>query len=314
MTQVIVVGAGHWGRNLVRNFSELGALSGIVELDPYLREELAKEYPGVSLYENYDQALQSEVSAFIIATPAPTHYKISLKALQAGKDVFIEKPITLRIDEARHLAEYAHLNNQVLMVGHLLLYQPAIRWMEEYLATGKAGKVLHIAAQRVKLGKVRQNENVWWSFAPHDISVVLQLLGQPKLKSITASGQAMLQPEIEDNVHVHLTFEDGATAHIHSSWYWPQLARNTVIIASQQMLLYDEVSQKITIYNKGVDGEFNTRDEGSEVIEIQNPQPLRTECQHFIDCVKSRESPISDGWNGVAVVEILEKASELLHG
>jgi len=314
MTQVIVVGAGHWGRNLVRNFSELGALSGVVEVDPYLRQEIAKEYPGVSLYENYNKALQSEVSAFIIATPAPTHYQISLKALQAGKDVFIEKPITLRIDEARHLAEYANLNNQVLMVGHLLLYQPAIRWMEEYLATGKAGKILHIAAQRVKLGKVRQNENVWWSFAPHDISVVLQLLGQPKLKSITASGQAMLQPGIEDNVHVHLTFEDGATAHIHSSWYWPQLARNTVIIGSQQMLFYDEVSQKITIYNKGVDGEFNTRDEGSEVIEIQNPQPLRTECQHFIDCVKSRESPISDGWNGVAVVEILEKASELLHG
>jgi predicted dehydrogenase len=161
---------------------------------------------------------------------------------------------------------------------------------------------------------VRREENVWWSFAPHDVSVILELLGKPQLKGVVATGHAMLQPGIEDNIHVDLVFAGGQTAHVHCSWYWPTMARNTVVIGDKQMLVYDEVLQKITIYDKGVDQDFNNRDGGSEVVEVADSQPLRIECQHFLDCVKSRQRPISDGWNGVAVVEILEKATELLNG
>ena len=314
MNQLIVVGAGNWGRNLVRNFHELNALAGVVELDANLREQVAANYPDVSLYEDYQQALSTDVSALVLATPAPSHYKLAMMALEAGKDVFVEKPMTLRTDEARSLAEYADRESRILMVGHLLLYQPAISWMRDYLATGKAGNVLHVATQRLKLGKVRREENVWWSFAPHDVSVILELLSKPPLQRVAASGHAMLQPGIEDNVHVDLVFAGGQTAHVHCSWYWPLLARNTVVIGDKQMLVYDEVLQKITIYDKGIDGDLHNRDNGREVVEVADSQPLKIECQHFLDCVKSRQHPLSDGWNGVAVVEILEKATEMLNG
>ncbi len=314
MNQVIVVGAGNWGRNLVKNFYQLGALAGVVEVNSSLREQIAQTYPDVPTYEEYNQGLETDIPAVVLATPAPTHYQLALTALGAGKDVFVEKPMTLQASEARHLAEYAEEKSRILMVGHLLLYQPAISWMRDYLATGKAGKVLHVSTQRVKLGKVRREENVWWSFAPHDISVVLDLLGQPGLTRVKASGHAMLQSGIEDNVHVDLEFEGGKTAHIHCSWYWPLLTRTTVVIAEKQMLVYDEVLQKITVYDKGVDENFNNRDEGSYEVEVADTQPLKIECEHFLDCVKTRKRPRSDGWNGVAVVNILEKATEMLHG
>jgi predicted dehydrogenase len=314
VNQVIVVGAGNWGRNLIRNFHDLDALAGVVEVNADLRSKTAAVYPDLPLYENYQQVLTEDIPAVVLATPASTHYKLALMALEAGKDVFVEKPMTLRTDEARHLAEYAEQQSRILMVGHLLLYQPAIAWIQNYLASGKAGKVFHVMTQRAKLGKVRREENVWWSFAPHDISVVLELLGQPQLKQVRASGQALLQSGIEDNVYVDLEFEGGQTAHIHCSWYWPTLERKTIVIGEKQMLIYDEVSQQITVYDKGVDENLNNRDQGSYQVEVADTQPLKIECEHFLDCVKTRQRPLSDGWNGVAVVEILEKATELLNG
>jgi predicted dehydrogenase len=314
VTQVIVVGAGNWGKNLVRNFDELAALAGVAEVNPELRGKISTAYPGVPIYQDYQTVLESEVQAVVLATPAPTHFHLALAALEAGKDVFVEKPMTLRTAEARHLADYAAAHSRILMVGHLLLYQPAIAWMREYLASGKAGKVLHVATVRVKLGKVRREENVWWSFAPHDLSVVLDLLGNPQIQQVQAQGQAILQPGIEDNVHVDLEFVGGQTAHLHCSWYWPQLQRSTVVIGSEQMLVYDEVSQRVTVYQKGVDEQLNNRDQGSWCPEVATSTPLKIECEHFLHCLKTRESPRSDGWNGVAVVEILEKAQELLDG
>ncbi len=315
MNQVIVVGAGNWGRNLIRNFYDLEALAGVAEVNPELRSKVADHYPEVKLYQNFEEALKTDIPAIAFATPAPTHYEMANAALKAGKHVFVEKPMTLRTEEARQLATYADQQGQILMVGHLLLYQPAITWMRDYLATGKAGQVLHVAARRAKLGRVRREENVWWSFAPHDVSVVLDLLGNPQVEQVRASGHAMLQAGIEDNVYVDLEFTSGQTAHIHCSWYWPLLERNTVVVAEKQMLVYDEVAQQVTIYNKGVDGDLNNRDQGSETVPVAEAQPLRIECQHFLDCLATGQRPRSDGWNGVAVVEILEKATEALqHG
>ncbi|MBS9392136.1 MAG: Gfo/Idh/MocA family oxidoreductase [Dolichospermum sp. LBC05a] len=313
MKQVIVVGAGNWGQNLIQNFYALEALAGIVEINPDLRSKVQARYPDVVSYADLQQALASDIPAIVFATPAPTHYKFAMAALAAGKDVFIEKPMTLQTEEAQKLAEYADQHSQILMVGHLLLYQPAITWMRDYLASGKAGKVLHVATQRAKLGKVRQEENVWWSFAPHDVSIVLDLLGNPPVERVQASGQSMLQPGIEDNVHADIKFRGGQTAHLHTSWYWPLLQRSTTVITERQMLVYDEIAQQVTVYDKGVDEQLNNRDEGSSVVNIAASEPLKIECQHFLQCLQTRETPRSDGWNGVAVVEILEKVEEALH-
>jgi predicted dehydrogenase len=310
---VIVVGAGNWGKNLVRNFHELGALMGVAEADPGLRQAIATTYPDISIYADFQAAIETDVAAIVLATTAPTHYELAMAALTAGKDVFVEKPMTLQTDEARKLAEYADQQGRILMVGHLLLYQPAINWMRDYLATGKAGQVLHVATQRLKLGKVRQEENVWWSFAPHDVSVVLDLLGNPKLQKVRANGQAILQPNIADFVQVDLSFSTGQSAQISCSWYWPLTQRSTVVIAEKQMLVYDEVQQTVTIQNKYIDQNLQHHDQGSEVVEVAASEPLKIECQHFLDCVKTRQKPRSDGWNGVAVVEILEEAQKFLH-
>ncbi|MEO0808868.1 MAG: Gfo/Idh/MocA family oxidoreductase [Cyanobacteria bacterium J06643_4] len=311
--QVIVVGAGNWGKNLVKNFHALGALAGVAEASLELRERVAEQYPDVSLFADYTEALKTDAVAVVFATPAPTHYKFARAALEAGKDVFIEKPMTLEVSEAKWLAEYADANDRIVMVGHLLLYQPAIAWIRDYLASGKAGKVRHISAQRLKLGRVRSQENVWWSFAPHDVSVVLELLGRPKLESVSAQGQAMVQPTVEDYVHVDLTFEGGLSAHVHSSWYWPTIERRTTVLCEKQILVYDEVAQTVTIHNQQIDGEsLKHNDEGSQTVDIASVQPLKLECEHFLDCVKTRSRPRSDGWNGVAVVEILERAHNLL--
>lgn len=317
MQKVIVVGAGSWGKNLVRNFHALGALAGVAEMSPELRAGIAANFPDVTLYNDLQSALETD-AAIVLATPAPSHYKLALQVLQAGKDVFIEKPMTLKTSEARHLAEYADSQNRILMVGHLLLYQPAIAWMRDYLATGKAGKVFHVSTQRVKLGKVRREENVWWSFAPHDVSVILDLLGNSstslKLQTVQANGHAMLQSGIADNVHVDLQFASGQTAHVHTSWYYPLSQRSTIVLAEKQMLVYDEVAQTVTIHNKTIDAELNNQDQGSEIVEIAAAEPLKIECQHFLDCLATGQRPRSDGWNGVAVVEVLEKAQEAMYG
>jgi predicted dehydrogenase len=312
MQKLIVVGAGNWGKNLVQNFHALGVLAGVAEPNVELSTAVAAKFPEVKLYHSLEEALETDVSAIALATPAPSHYKLALQVLEAGKDVFVEKPMTLKTSEARHLAEYADSHNRILMVGHLLLYQPAIAWMRDYLASEKAGKVFHVSAQRTKLGKVRREENVWWSFAPHDVSVVLDLLGNPQLQSVKASGHAMLQPGIDDNIHVDLQFQGGQSAHIHASWYYPLLQRSTTVLAEKQMLVYDEVSQTVTVYEKTIDEQLNNQDRGSYVVEVATGEPLKLECQHFLDCIATRQRPRSDGWNGVAVVEVLEKAQESL--
>jgi predicted dehydrogenase len=312
---VIVVGAGNWGKNLVKTFHALGALAGVAEANPDLRQQVADQYPDIPLFEGYQQALaHSNTSALVLATPAPSHYSLARQALEAGKDVFVEKPLTLSATEARWLAEYADQRDRILMVGHLLLYQPAIAWLRDYLASGKVGSVRHISTQRLKLGRVRAEENVWWSFAPHDVSVVLELLGRPDLAAVKAQGQSMLQPGVEDYVHVDLTFANGQSAHLHCSWYWPTVERRTTILTEQAILVYDEVAQTVTIHRQAIDGTtLQHHDDGVEVVTVANAQPLTLECQHFLDCLHSHQRPRSDGWNGVAVVEILEQAQGVIH-
>ncbi|MEB3193329.1 MAG: Gfo/Idh/MocA family oxidoreductase [Snowella sp.] len=310
MKSVIVIGAGQWGQNLVRQFYQLQALAGVVEIDLTQQEKLQVLYPGLQLFTTLEEALESEISAFVIATPAPSHYRLAKQILGAGKDCFIEKPMTLRFSEAEDLAKLADRQEKILMVGHLLLYQPAIRWMKDYLHQGKLGKVYHVATIRNKLGKVRREENVWWSFAPHDVSVVLELLGNPELAAVQAQSQNFLQPHIADNVHVNLSFKGGQSAHIHCCWYWPHLERSTIVLGEKGMLVYDEIAKTVTVHQKTVDQELRNQDQGSWQAELEMLEPLAVECQHFLDCLETRQQPLSNGWNGARVVEILEKALE----
>ncbi|MBD2231241.1 Gfo/Idh/MocA family protein [Phormidium tenue] len=314
MSDVIVVGSGHWGQNLVRNFEQLGHLAGVVEVDAALRQRLQTNHPKATVYDSFDAALASAAPAIVLATPAPTHFELTLAALKAGKDVFVEKPMTLRAAEARQLAEYADAHDRILMVGHLLLYQPAIAWMRHYLRSGEAGAVHHVATQRLNLGKVRSTENVWWSLAPHDISIILDLLGSPALEAVQAVGHARLQSAIADEVQVDLAFATGQTAHLHCSWQWPLKQRGTVVVADRKMLVYDEIEQVVTVHHKQFDSHLNAVDEGTQTIDIADAQPLKLECEHFLACVASRQRPHSDGWNGVAVVEILERVEAAIHG
>lgn len=313
MNKVVVVGAGNWGKNLIKNFHALNALAGVVEIKPALRQAVASSYQDLQVYSDYREVFETDISAVVFATPAATHYSLAKAALAAGKNVFIEKPMTLHTQEAIELAQYADQHDLILMVGHLLLYQPAIAWIRNHLISGKAGKVLHIMAQRAKLGRICSEENVWWSFAPHDISVVLDLLGSPRLQSIQASGHAMVQPSVEDNVHVDLVFENGQTSHIHVSWYHPLLQRCTTILAERQMIVYDEITQKVTVYEKSIDANLQNIDAGAWIADVANTQPLKLECEHFLECLGTRQQPRSNGWNGVAVVEILEKAQDVMH-
>lgn len=310
MKSVIVIGAGQWGQNLVRQFQHLNALAGVVEVSPEQQEKLKTLYPHLQLFQTLEDALSFDNSAFVIATPAPSHYGLAKQVLQEKRDCFVEKPMTLRLTEAEELAQLADDQNCILMVGHLLLYQPAIQWMTTYIQDGHLGQVYHVATVRNKLGKVRTEENVWWSFAPHDVSVVLQLLGNPTLEVVQAQTQAFLQPTVADNVHVGLRFAEGKSAHLHCCWYWPILERKTIVLGEKGMIVYDEIAKEVTVYNKTVNSDLENQDRGSWQPELEAMEPLQVECQHFLDCLESRQQPLSNGWNGVAVVKILEKAME----
>ncbi|MDX2098492.1 MAG: Gfo/Idh/MocA family oxidoreductase [Leptolyngbyaceae cyanobacterium bins.59] len=314
MSQVVVVGAGDWGQKLIRAFHDLGALAGIVESDPTGGGQLALPYPDVTLYTDYRDALQTG-SALVIATPPATHYPLAHAALVAGRDVFVEKPMSLRTSDASDLADLADRQSSVLMVGYLSLYQPAIVWLQKYLATGQAGVIQHIATQQTGFDPVQPEETVWWSLAPQDVSVILSLLGNPSLESIQAAGQSMVQPNLEDQVHVNLTFGTGQTAHIHCSRFWPERRSQTIVLAEKQMIVYDALTQTIQIHHKGVGSGLNPPDQGCySPSDFETFDPLHLECEHFLQCLQTRERPQSDGWSGVAVVHILEQVQEILRG
>lgn len=243
-----------------------------------------------------------------VATPAPTHYEIASKALQAGKDVFVEKPMTLKKDEAARLVELAEEKDRILMVGHLLLYQPAIQWIKSQLNEGLLGKLFSLHQERVKLGRARYVENVTWSLGVHDLAVLLYLVDEEPEK-VFASGHCGLTEEVEDDVYVHLGFPSGIKAHLHNSWLWPENRRGLTIVRERGMLVYDEVNQRVIHHRKTIDKDLQNQDFGEEIVFTGSGQPLKIELQHFLECCVSRQQPISDGRNGLKVISALERIS-----
>jgi predicted dehydrogenase len=311
---IAVIGAGNFGKNHVRTLHQLGELGAVAEMSPKLREQLATDYPGLRVHDSHAPLLaDAGITAVTIATPAHTHHAIAKACLEAGKDVFVEKPMALTVADAEDLQRVAEAQNRILMVGHLLMYQPAVTFIHDFLKAGSLGRVFTLHQERAKLGKARAVENALWSLGVHDVAVLLFLVGE-KPEHVSAFGHRGLQASIEDDLYVHLAFPSGIKATLHNSWLWPEDSRILRVIGDKGMLVYHEKENKVMIFRKTVDAALNhTDDKEGEVLFQGSAEPLKLELQHFLDCVRHRTTPISDGRNGIEVIRVLERAAAESH-
>lgn len=318
------VGTGDWGANLVRNFAALpGAqLDLLCDTDAERLRRPARVAPAARTTADPEVVAQdASIQAVVVAAPAASHYPLARLFLEAGKDVFVEKPMTLRAAEAEALVALADQGDRILMVGHLLLYHPAVTRLAEILASGELGAVRYVYSQRTNLGKVRRDENALWSFAPHDLAVLLHLVGAEP-SDVSARGGAFVQPGIEDVVFLDLRFPGGQLGHVHVSWLDPHKVRRFTVVGATQMAVFDdqEPTEKLRIYDKGVDaGEFvdfaralSVRSGDIWIPHVAATEPLALECRHFVECVRTRRRPLTDGRHGLAVVRVLDAASRSL--
>lgn len=315
--KVCVAGFGHWGKNLVRNFHALNALDAVCETDPGRRQAFTAQYPNVKAPGGWAEVLaDAAINAVVIATPAEQHYQMGLSALEAGKDVFVEKPLCLEKEEGERMVETARRLGRILMVGHLLRYHPAVCKIQELLSSGVLGSIEYIYSNRLSMGKIRQEENALWSFAPHDISVILAMVGQMPVQ-VSATGGAYLQPNIADITVSNLLFAKGARAHIFVSWLHPYKEQRLVVIGAKQMLVFEDTrpDHKLVLFDKRV--EWNAgriqvgQPQGTDVL-FDADEPLRVECRHFLECVTTRRAPTTPGEEGIAVLQVLEACQRSL--
>ena len=325
MTQVAVAGVGGWGKNLVRNYDQIQSanLKYICDIDETTLGQVHKRYPHARATTRFEQLLDDDqLDAVIIATPASTHHRLCQAALESGKDVYVEKPFVLEAPHAHQLIEMADRLDRVLMVGHLLKYHPVVDYLADAIERNELGQIHYIYSQRLNLGTVRGDENSLWSLAPHDISVILHLLGRDPV-DVSARGQYFLQPDVEDIVFLSLNFANHCMAHIHVSWLDPHKVRRMTIVGSKQMAVFDDLqaNEKLKIYDKGakLGNDYDTFAEyvGLRFGDITMPnirmrEPLQLECNHFLDCVRQRKSPRTDGTDGLRVVKVITAAQQSL--
>jgi len=316
------VGAGNWGRNLVRVFAGLPGvkLKTICDASEDIRSGLGSQYPMAHVESEYSAVLaDQEIDAVVLAVPAVHHFETAKQALEAGKHVYVEKPIALNYDHAKQLTELAEGSGLVLMVGHLMEYHPALRLLRQLVENGELGNILYLYSERVNLGIVRKDENALWSLAPHDISMILHLVDQEP-ESVSARGACYLQEGIEDVVFANMRFADGKMAQVQVSWLDPHKVRKLTVVGTKKMAVFDDMesTEKVRVYDKAAEkqgyenyGESITLRFGDIVIPHVNPsEPLKLECQHFVDCVRSGTTPVSDGRDGMRVVRVLEAAQQ----
>jgi UDP-2-acetamido-3-amino-2,3-dideoxy-glucuronate N-acetyltransferase len=313
-----VIGSGYWGKNLVRNFHTLGVLKLICDKNGPVLEGVQEQYPHVDTCVALSSVLQREdVQGVVIATPAETHFNLAREALLAGKHVFVEKPLVLREVEGRELIQIAETANRVLMVGHLLQYHPAFIVLKEMVATGQLGRINYIYSNRLNFGKIRREENILWSFAPHDISMILTLAGEEP-ESILATGGYYLHQRIADVTTTHLEFASGLRAHLFVSWLHPFKEQKLVVVGDQKMAVFDDTlpwTDKLLIYPHEVhwlNGMPVPAKADPLRVEFPHEEPLRNECQHFLDCMAKGRRPITDGREGLRVLRILNASQDSL--
>lgn len=312
---IAVAGSGYWGKNLVRNFYQLGALKLVCEPSE-ANQAFARELaPDISVISSFEQLLADpEIQGVVIATPAVTHFELVRQALLAGKDVFCEKPLALNYREAQILVELARQQARILMVGHILEYHPAILALRELIESGELGKIRYLYSNRLNLGKIRREENILWSFAPHDIAVILRLLGELPFQVI-AHGGSYIQPNIADVTLTQLAFDNGVSAHIFVSWLNPFKEQKLVVVGSRKMAVFDDLAKTLILYDQRVDiqsGEpIPIKGEGQSVA-FSSAEPLKLECQAFLDAIQSRQGPLTDGESGLRVLKVLQAAQRSL--
>jgi len=318
--RVGVVGLGYWGPNLARNFERLPdtELAYCCDLVAENLEKARAQFPGAVVTGDLDEVLaDGGLDAVVIATPAPTHYSLGKRVLEAGKHALIEKPLALRAADAEDLVATAAAKQRLLMVGHLLEYHPGVRKVKELLEAGELGRPFYVYANRLNLGKVRADESALWSLGPHDISVINYLTGEEP-EEVSARGECYLQDDVEDVVFGYIRYPSGMIGHLHVSWLDPHKSRKITVVGADKMVVFDdmEAERKVTVYDRGATttrtkfetyGEFVTLHFGDiHIPKLSNEEPLRVECRHFVECIREGRPPLSDGRDGLNVVRVLE--------
>jgi len=314
MKSICVIGGGRWGQNHIRTLFEMGNLGGIVEANPKRLQELLEQYP-VKGFQDVEMALKEDFDGFTIAAPAPLHYDIAKLLLEHGKSVLVEKPMTLSSETSLELVELAKAKGAQLMVGHVLLFHPAIVKIKELIDNGKIGELYYIYSNRLNLGTVRTEENVFWSFAPHDISVLNYFVGEIS-ECIESKGAKFLQKNVYDYTMTQLTYPNNIHAHIFVSWLHPFKEHRMVVIGSRGMISFEDSSpeKEIKFYNKHIEFEQGIPikvENPTEIIPYKQKQPLTEELKYFVENL-DKKIEIADGRSGYEVVKVLEKAQELI--
>jgi len=304
------IGLGYWGKNILRNLCEIGVLHTACDSNTQTLKERMKQFPDLHYTESLEDVLKNhDIKAVTIATPAETHYHLVKQALLAGKDVFVEKPIALTLEEGQELVEIAEREKRILMVGHILQYHPAVKKLKELITSGGLGKVQYIYSNRLNIGKLRTEENILWSFAPHDISVILMLIGEEPIR-VSAFGGDYLNKGIYDTTLTTLEFGNEVKGHIFVSWLHPYKEQKFIVVGSKAMAVFDDVSkEKLFLYPHKIewkDGKMPVAHKADyQVISVDSGEPLRLELGHFIDCVLQRKRPLTDGHEGLRVLKTL---------
>lgn len=326
MFQIGVIGCGYWGPNLIRNFHQMRRcqVKYVADLSEARLTHIKQLYPMVWPTRDHQDILKDPaIDIVAIATPIHTHFTLASQALEAGKHVFVEKPLAASVEEGEKLIRLAADNDRRLMVGHTFLYTSAVRKMKEIVDSGELGEIYYVNAQRLNLGLFQKDYNVIWDLAPHDISIILYLLGQEPTE-VTAVGTCHVNPQIEDVATLSLKFGGNVIAFIQSSWLDPDKVRKMTVVGSKKMLVYDDIqpAEKIRIYDKRVEGpkyydtyaEFHYSYKYGDIVipKLDGGEPLNTELEHFLDCVETGATPLSDGANGLQVVRVIEEAQKAL--
>src|SRR5210317_2065009 len=316
---VAIIGGGYWGKNLVRNFYNLDALKLVCDKNETILSNYKDQYKGIETCLALTDVLTSkEIQGVVIATPAETHFNIARESLLAGKHVYVEKPLVLREEEGLELIDLAMKNHRVLMVGHLLQYHPVFIRLKELVHSGELGRINYIYSHRLNLGKIRREENILWSFAPHDISMILALADENPESVITTGGNYLHQ-KIADVTITHMEFPSGLRAHIFVSWLHPFKEQKLVVVGDKKMAVFDDTlpwEDKLLLYPHEINWENNMpvpTKADPERVDIDQEEPLRQECQHFLDCITNGTNPLTDGDEGLRVLRILNASQASLN-
>lgn len=323
-TRIGVIGCGYWGPNLIRNFVEIqdSQVVAVADIRPERLDYIKRTYPQIEGVQDYPELFNMGLDAIVVATPPSTHYKIAREVLEHGIHVLVEKPITQRSDQARELIVLAYEKNLVLMVGHAFEYNAGVNKLKTMVEDGDLGDIYYIDSARLNLGLYQQGTNVLWDLAPHDLSILCYVLGDKPI-SLTAKGTCCISPDIIDVVYMNLQFPNNVMAHVHVSWLDPCKVRRVTVVGSKKMVIFNDVeNEKIKIVDKGVnsprdvktfaDFQYSYRNGDIQIPYIKFVEPLRLECQDFLDCINQHTVPRTDGEDGYRVVRILEAAQRSL--